>query len=1085
MRKRLYGTRRFFSILFCIALVMTCIPTMSLPAFAVAGSDDGQVEDVGGTTAISSDVYQGAEISKTIEAVPDKENYFDIMLTAKLTETTEELSTDVVVVMDISNTMKQTVTDGKTRINAVKDAVKVFLDNYAANDKLPNKRFGAVTFNSYATNVQSLTAVNSAVDGTNIYNTAIQTITLPTDQQSNYNRVRFTNIEAGLQMAYNMLEPSTATYKYVILLTDGFPTTYIDDSITDNRTSTTQIIGFDTYMSNYKGSSSYQESLTGKEGYFAEINRGVRCEYGVDYSNRGAQKAQAVAQAMKADDINIFSIGIGLGAQSVVDYIGRFTTSNFSTVDTTGMTKAQVQAEQFVIGNTKESYEAWLGNSIAGGALLEETTDIRYLDGNSTTELEQNVGSLLDAIEVAPSVTLKEHYTVDPMGDNVEFMGFFDKDGTYAAGTALSGQAAEGAEDTATYGTTGYENSIYWNLLQSGYDVETVGNTTTYTFDLKYRVRLKNEADGFAWNTAVAANGTTTIHYAYEYKNGDPVTNGSGSENYKVPTVEGYCGILQFVKIDKDSREPLEGVTFTLKHNGANCNVCCGDAVIADVTAVSNADGIVSFTEIPSGHAYTLEETTPQGYQPAVEHEVMVSYGETYMDGVAVDGDVFVENEVLEPVTLQLQVSKVLNGEMPDANAFFFTLQGTGENDVVYDETVANDADGKATFSAMSFQKPGSYTFTIAEKVGEDTGCVYDGQEYTVVITIAEASNQTSYEAQVSVNGGATVTYVGVKNQVETVAVGSFSNLNRETGEANLKAKVTLTGRDLTEGEFTFYLKAITENAPLPESLEATNDAEGNVSFEEIPFTTAGTYVYEVWEKVVDDGGKTIADESVYTATITVTAPDDLTDNTPLQVTVVYTKEGEPVEEIPVFSNDAPHIHEWIYTPEDDTITVTCKNTEGNCPNPDGGSITLVPPVNLIYDGTPKEATLINNLLVDMVPPTIEYSKEPVEPGPYTATITIEDQPVSIEFTILPVDDPDEPNPDEPNPDDTEPDDTPGEVPPGDKPDAQPGDTTDTETVPPQTGDNRYQQIWFALMLLSGIGVLGITIYDRKTRKCE
>ncbi len=38
---------------------------------------------------------------------------------------------------------------------------------------------------------------------------------------------RFTNIEAGLKMGADMLEDVSAENKYMIFLSDGFPTTYI------------------------------------------------------------------------------------------------------------------------------------------------------------------------------------------------------------------------------------------------------------------------------------------------------------------------------------------------------------------------------------------------------------------------------------------------------------------------------------------------------------------------------------------------------------------------------------------------------------------------------------------------------------------------------------------------------------------------------------------------------------------------------------------------------------------------------------------------------------------------------------------
>ena len=46
------------------------------------------------------------------------------------------------------------------------------------------------------------------------------------------------------------------------------------------------------------------------------------------------------------------------------------------------------------------------------------------------------------------------------------------------------------------------------------------------------------------------------------------------------------------------------------------------------MTEESNQDGTVSFTNIPSGHTYTLTETsTPPGYNPAEDITVTVTKG--------------------------------------------------------------------------------------------------------------------------------------------------------------------------------------------------------------------------------------------------------------------------------------------------------------------------------------------------------------------------------------------------------------------------------------------------------------------------
>ena len=55
--------------------------------------------------------------------------------------------------------------------------------------------------------------------------------------------------------------------------------------------------------------------------------------------------------------------------------------------------------------------------------------------------------------------------------------------------------------------------------------------------------------------------------------------------------------------------------------------------------------------------------------------------------------------------------------------------------------------------------------------------------------------------------------------------------------------------------------------------------------------------------------------------------------------------------------NHERHNHKLTYDLEDEaTISAVCQNT--NCPEPDAGSITLLAPTNLVYDGEAKLAKI-------------------------------------------------------------------------------------------------------------------------------
>ena len=113
------------------------------------------------------------------------------------------------------------------------------------------------------------------------------------------------------------------------------------------------------------------------------------------------------------------------------------------------------------------------------------------------------------------------------------------------------------------------------------------------------------------------------------------------------------------------------------------------------------------------------------------------------------------------------------------------------------------------------------------------------------------------------------------------------------------------------------------------------------------------------------------------------------------------------------------HAHDWTYTANDETktITATCSNEGNSCPlGGNGGSVTLKAPAGtLTYTGMDQPATLENNLKTGNEAPTIIYTYErngnsysiengglPKNADTYTASITLGGQSVSVQYTIDP-----------------------------------------------------------------------------------
>ena len=418
------------------------------------------------------------------------------------------------------------------------------------------------------------------------------------DGYGNWNNPnKFTNMEAGLAVARDMLAGATNENKYVIFLSDGFPTTYIKSGYTGHVP--IHKVSDDTH--NYIRDDLYPEKPF---------------TYGTNYSDRGAVKAREMATSMKDSGITIFSIGVNVSGQSLEAYITQSETNSFSTMDRTSAT--------YDIGGTGTGYfESWLRNSIGSGY---------YYDSTNTAELEAAYNQIFTTIkEDIETASDADWVAKDPipatMPDEVEFIGLYSKDDALQA-ASLSGTHAENAENTAAYGT---DSTISWDLKTSGYTKYEEGNSTTYTYTLKYRVRLKNEDAAFVENKVYNTNGKTTLQYRVvkTVNNVISISNPKTIE-FPVPSVHGYLAELTFTKQDNRGNA-LAGAEFTLNHD-AHCRKCHGDntpLTLTSMVAFSDENGTVTFRNIPSGHTYTMTETgIPPGYS---------SDGTTYAITVAYD----------------------------------------------------------------------------------------------------------------------------------------------------------------------------------------------------------------------------------------------------------------------------------------------------------------------------------------------------------------------------------------------------------------------------------------------------------------
>lgn len=227
---------------------------------------------------------------------------------------------------------------------------------------------------------------------------------------------------------------------------------------------------------------------------------------------------------------------------------------------------------------------------------------------------------------------------------------------------------------------------------------------------------------------------------------------------------------------------------------------------------------------------------------------------------------------------LDFDLSKAIDGrDWTDSDKFSFTItapEGTPLPDpatVTVSKKDAKDGIAAIKFGKIHYTAAGTYKYEIRENAGNAAGMTYDGHVATVEVTVTDngkgvlTANVTKKE-----NGRFTNTY---RSELDYAAAGG------------LKLSKTLSGRPMTEGQFTFTVTpadAASANAlglhegsnvyKSPATAEATVGLIDILAGHEVKFTQADagkTFTYTVAEKNDGQPGYTY-DEAVRTVTIAI-----------------------------------------------------------------------------------------------------------------------------------------------------------------------------------------------------------------------
>lgn len=283
-------------------------------------------------------------------------------------------------------------------------------------------------------------------------------------------------------------------------------------------------------------------------------------------------------------------------------------------------------------------------------------------------------------------------------------------------------------------------------------------------------------------------------------------------------------------------------------------------------------------------YVYEIAETLKAGYYcDSAVYTVTVAVGAnidadgnlpltvTYKKGdkEIAEADLVFENASAITAELPVQKTLITNNVSDVVRSYSFTLTPKGATEpeqtisvTVGESQTGNNLVGGNTFK-LSFDEPGTYTYTVKEITDTKPGYEYDTTEYEVTYKVDFEDGMLQLAAgypQIS--------------PAATNGLLTFTNTyTQQAGSATLHAKKVFTNGDLSATQFTFELLGEDGKAVLDKegnAITATSNANGEVTFPDLHYDVVGTYKYVIKEKVPADKGGIVYDEKAVNVTVLV-----------------------------------------------------------------------------------------------------------------------------------------------------------------------------------------------------------------------
>ena len=236
-------------------------------------------------------------------------------------------------------------------------------------------------------------------------------------------------------------------------------------------------------------------------------------------------------------------------------------------------------------------------------------------------------------------------------------------------------------------------------------------------------------------------NVTANVTNVQDYVKGTPLRTFTNTYTYTPPVIPDPDPIFAAPVAKKilEGRAMVAGeFSFELLENGkvvsTGTNDADGNVMFSDIEFTEAGTHIYTMREIGAGTTaagVTYDATTYQVMATVVEidNELRVDFA---LDGA--DAAVFKNAYVAKGTTVIIGATKTLDGRSLAAGEFTFKL--TGADGRTYE--AKNAADGRIEFTAIDFDRVGTYDFTLAEVNDGQADITYDDRSYEVTVVVTD-----------------------------------------------------------------------------------------------------------------------------------------------------------------------------------------------------------------------------------------------------------------------------------------------------------------------------------------------------------